>query len=145
MQKLFCLGLERTPAAEVIPGTAQAWHESLTASRTWSEERDTPRIRAAFTTLATTRETWPAPRHFLDALPRVEQAAIGYEVKPASRAEAKAAMDRCRSMLADVPTFTPADVKRVPTVSAEEKAQAERELAEHYAKTGKVAAAGPDL
>lgn len=118
--------------------------ESLTTGRSWDQVRDTARMRAAFTTLATTRETWPAPRHFLDALPRVEQAAIGYEVKPASRAEAEAAMDRCRSMLADVPTFTPTDVKRVPAVSAEEKAQAERELAEHYGASGKMAAAGPD-
>ena len=142
MQKLFCLGLERTPAAEVIPGTAQAWHEALIASRKWDERRDADRIRAAFTTLATVRESWPAPRHFLDALPQVGQAAIGYEGKPASRAEAAAAMARCRAMLTDVPTFRPESrVKSV--VPAAEKTQAERELAEHYGR-GKMEAAGPD-
>lgn len=141
MQKLFCLGLERTPAAEVIPGTAQAWHEALTGGRKWDEARDTPRIRAAFRTLAATRDSWPAPRHFLDALPRVEQAGIGYEVKPASRAEAEAAMAKIRDMLGDVPTFKP-EAKRVPVATPEQKREAERELADMAA--GKMAAAGPD-
>jgi hypothetical protein len=144
MQKLFCLGLERTPAAEVIPGTAQAWHEALTAGRKWSEARDTARIRAAFVTLAATRETWPAPRQFLDALPRVEQTAIGYEVKPATRAEAEAAIARCRRLLGDAPVFSPDAAKREPALSPAEKQRAEWELAQHYGTSGKVAAAGPD-
>lgn len=116
--------------------------EALTTGKSWDQPRDTPRIRAAFATLANTREMWPAPRHFLDALPRVEQAAIGYEVRPATKSEAEARMSEIRRLLADVPTFTPADVKREPTVPAAEKQRIEGELVEHY--SGKVAAAGPD-
>ena len=141
MQKLYLLSLDHTPAAELLAGTAQAWHEAITADRAYDEARDAPRFRAAFLTLAQTRTNWPAPRHFLDALPRVERAALGYEVKPASREEAAAAIARCRAMLGDVPTFTPADVKREPTVPAAEKQRIESDLQQHY---GKVAAAGPD-
>lgn len=134
--------MDRTPAHDVLPGTAQSWVESLNAGMVWDRERDTPRIRLAFGKLATIRETWPAPKHFLDALPRVEQATIGYEVKPASREEAAAAMAKIRAMLSGVPTFRP-ESRVESVVPAAEKAQAERDLAEHYGR-GKMAAAGPD-
>ena len=68
-QKLLCLGLERTPATDLIGGTVMAWREALTAGRVWDADRDRDRIRRAFVTLALTRESWPAPKHFLDALP----------------------------------------------------------------------------
>lgn len=68
-QKLLCLGLERTPAAEIIPGTVEAWFEVLTDRRAWDQERDTPRIREAFRTLARTRRFWPVPVDFTEALP----------------------------------------------------------------------------
>ena len=83
----------------MIAGTAAAWVEAITTGRQFDEARDRPRFRAAFVTLAQTRESWPAPRHFLDALPRVEQAAIGYEVKPATREQAAAAMARINELL----------------------------------------------
>lgn len=72
-QKLLCLSLERTPAAEIIPGTVQAWIEVLTDRRAWDEERDTPRIREAFRTLARNRRTWPAPIDFSEALPQRQE------------------------------------------------------------------------
>lgn len=99
LSRLLCLGLDRTPAADMIAGTAAAWVEAVTAGRTFDEARDRPRFRAAFVSLAQTRESWPAPKHFLDALPRVEQAALGYEVKPASPEQAAAAMARINAML----------------------------------------------
>lgn len=67
LQRLACLSLDRTPAAEILTGTATAWLEALTDSRTWDESRDTPRIRQAFTTLARTSRRWPAPAEFLTA------------------------------------------------------------------------------
>lgn len=141
---MLCLGLDRTPATDLIDGTVMAWREALADGRVWDQARDTPRIRAAFVLLARTRESWPAPRHFIDALPRVEQAAIGYEVKPATPDEASAAMARIRAMLGkEHPNFRP-ESRIASTVPAAEKAQAERDLAEHYGKTGKVAACGPD-
>lgn len=82
-----------------MPGTVRAWHEAITTGREWDQARDAGRIRAAFVTLAQTRETWPAPRHFLDALPRVEQAALAYEVKVATTQEAAATMAHIRAML----------------------------------------------
>lgn len=99
LSRLLCLGMDRTPAADMIAGTAAAWVEAITTGRSFDEARDRPRFRAAFVTLAQTREMWPQPKHFLDALPRVEQVAIGYEVKPATPEQAAAAMARIEAML----------------------------------------------
>lgn len=85
-QKLLCLGLERTPASDLIEGTVMTWCEVLTVGLVWDQERDTPRIRAAFTTLAATRTTWPLPRDFIDALPRVERK-LALPSKPADPAK----------------------------------------------------------
>lgn len=68
-QKLLCLGLDRTPATDLIDGTVLAWSEVMQQGNVWDQQRDTARIRAAFVTLAGTRTTWPAPRDFLAALP----------------------------------------------------------------------------
>src|SRR5690606_36729795 len=71
-QKLLCLGLDRTPATDLLQGTVGAWLEALTTNRQWDRERDTPRIRKAFVTLAQTRRAWPVPADFIDALARIE-------------------------------------------------------------------------
>lgn len=114
-----------------------AWVEVARQGRSWDEQRDAPRIRQAFVTLASTREQWPAPRHFLDALPRIETAAIGYEVKPATKEEADAAMVKIRQMLGEsTPSFRP-DPK--PAREGRPLADIERSLREHY---GNDAAAG---
>lgn len=138
-QKLLCLGLDRTPATDLIDGTVMAWQEAITNGRTFEQQRDTGRIRAAFVTLATTRESWPQPKHFLDALPRMEQAALAYETKPATPEQAAAALARIREMLGEpVPVFKP---EPKPKREGPPIADVERELQQHY---GKVAAAGPD-
>lgn len=71
-QKLLCLSLERTPAHNILPGTAQVWVETLSMRRAWDRERDTPRIRHAFLRLAAESRTWPLPGDLLNALPHVE-------------------------------------------------------------------------
>lgn len=87
-QKLLCLGLERTPATDLIHGTVMAWHEAITTGRVWDESRDAPRIRKAFVTLATNRRTWPAPADFIEALPRHEpQRALPAAIPDPARAE----------------------------------------------------------
>jgi len=45
--------------------------DAITHTRSFDQQRDTPRIRDAFRTLAATRRTWPSPADFLDALPRI--------------------------------------------------------------------------
>ena len=83
LQKLSCLSLDRTPAAEILSGTAQAWAEAVTDGREWDERRDAQRMRTAFVTLARTVRRWPAPADFLDAMPPVPpMPAIGHERKP---------------------------------------------------------------
>lgn len=56
----------------MIQGTVMAWSEVLQAGRSWDEARDTPRIRKAFTTMATGTR-WPTPSDFFSSLPAVEQ------------------------------------------------------------------------
>lgn len=115
----------------MFEGTVLTWHEVITTGLEWDQERDAPRIRAAFTTLASTRESWPTPRHFLDALPRAEQKRLGYEVKPASPEEAQARISEIRRLLREpMPTFTPEEPKAKregPSLEA-----MERQLQEHY-------------
>lgn len=93
LQRLMCLGLERTPAAEVVQLTAAVWVESLTKGRVWDREADSWRIAAGFSELCATRRTWPVPRDLLDALPPRAALAITKQAIRAQpeRAEAAAA------------------------------------------------------
>lgn len=134
--------MDRTPATDLIDGTVLTWHEAVTTGRRWERERDTPRIRAAFVTLATTRESWPQPRHFLDALPRVEQQALGYEIKPLSPAEADRRLAEIRKML-DEP-MPDHRLEQKPERDGPPLAEVEADLVRHYQRDGKAAAAGAD-
>jgi hypothetical protein len=69
LTKLMSLGLPWTPASDVIEITVGTWLESISVGRDWNQQRDASRIRQAFITLAATRDAWPQPKHFLDALP----------------------------------------------------------------------------
>jgi len=48
------------------------WTEVVTHGRQFDADRDAPRFRAAFRTLAERCRRWPAPADFLAALPRIE-------------------------------------------------------------------------
>lgn len=61
--------MDRTPARDVIPGTALTWIETLWPTRCWRQDIHEPRIAEAFRILARDRETWPPPAAFLIALP----------------------------------------------------------------------------
>jgi hypothetical protein len=131
LTKLASLGLSWTPNHDVIDVTVGTWLEAVTIGREWDEARDTPRIRQAFVTLANTREAWPAPKHFLDALPRVEQRSLSYETKPLSPAECDARMAQLRRMLDEAPPLV--SDKEVPRrlQTTTDTAAAERELRQH--------------
>lgn len=133
LTKLLSLGLDRTPASDVIEVTVGTWHEAITTGRKFDEARDAPRIRAAFVTLAQTIERWPQPKHFLDAMPRVEQAAISYEVKPLPPEEAAQRLADIRRILDEpMPQHNAQAVK--PAREGPSNAQVEAELRTHYAK-----------
>ena len=85
------MGLDRTPATDLINGTVLAWSEVLTAGRVFDEQLDAPRFRKAFVTLAATRTSWPAPADFLTALPERDQLAIAKTPIKADPARAAAA------------------------------------------------------
>jgi len=70
--RLATLSLDHTPAMDVIQATALVWRQAIGAGREFNQERDRPRFREAFARLASHRTSWPAPRDFIDALPRIE-------------------------------------------------------------------------
>lgn len=109
--------------------------------REWDRKRDEPRMQAAFVTIAKTRETWPAPKHFIDAIPPVPPApSIGYERKPASPEAIERARKEVERMALSV--VNPKSQPKVePETTPEERDRLEAELRTHY---GKTAAAGPD-
>ena len=100
IQKLSCLSLDRTPATEVLEGTARTWFESLTHNRQWDSERDAERVASAFMTLAARSKRWPCPAEFLESLPpAVPLLQIAREKKPASQEVRNAALRRLKTML----------------------------------------------
>ena len=98
LSKLLCLSLERTPAADMIQGTAMAWTEAVTFGKAW-EPDDRARFRSAFLLLASTRYVWPAPRHFIEAIPARDQLAIARESRKADPARAASACAEIASAL----------------------------------------------
>ena len=71
IQGLMITRLQFSPAADEIDVTARTWIEVLTnLPRTWTENRDAPRIQKAFLALAA-RQHWPSPYDFLEALPPI--------------------------------------------------------------------------
>ena len=98
LQGLVCLGLPWTPASELLTATARVWLRAL-STLDWSEERDVPRIRAAFLVLERTREAWPQPKHLLEAMP-APNAQPRLEAPPADPERAKAAIAEAQELLA---------------------------------------------
>jgi hypothetical protein len=140
LTKLMSLGLDRTPAADLVQITAATWIDATTSGHEWDQRRDTPRIRAAFSTLQRTRESWPAPRHFLDAMPRIEQRAIGYEVKPLTKEQADERVAEIKRLLAEPRSEDPRPLRGPQfQTTPEQRNAAERELMDR-----KTAAAGGD-
>lgn len=134
LSKLLCLSLERSPAADMIAGTAAAWVEAVTFGREWVESRDRQRFRAAFVTLANTREQWPAPKHFIEAMPAAPSPlALVRDRRPADPEVARKAVEKITAMLGGVVQPMPkARVERETT--AEQRERIEAELQAHYAR-----------
>jgi len=131
---MFCLSLDRTPAAEMLPGTAQTWLEAITDGKAWDEGRDADRIAAGFRTLARIARRWPAPAEFLDVVPPVaDLPAIGYESKPVTPEQAAANIAKLKAMLGGVTEPMPkARVERETT--PEQRERIEADLQAHYAR-----------
>lgn len=92
------MGLERTPAAEVIQLTAAVWLETVTHNRVWDQELDAPRFRRAFASLCQQRTSWPPPSALLEAMPPRDQLALAKQPIKASQA----AVDKACAELAKV-------------------------------------------
>lgn len=98
LSRLLCLSLERTPAADMIVGTAAAWGEAITHKRKFDQAQDTPRFREAFKTLANLRRTWPAPIDFMDALPKANAPLALQDKRKASPDVAERALADLKAM-----------------------------------------------
>ena len=69
MERLRLLNLDGSPAGVAMGEVTRIWAETLAASGNYDEALDAGRFHAAFMTLARVRESWPAPKHLLEALP----------------------------------------------------------------------------
>lgn len=140
--KLLSIRLNGCPPDDMIELTARTWLEAVTDGREWDRQRDEPRMQAAFVTIAKTRETWPAPKHFIDAIPPVPPApALSYERKPASPEAIERARREIEALALGVvnPKSQP---KAEPEATPEERDRLEADLRTHYDR--KTAAAGGD-
>lgn len=91
LQALLALRLKGSPSMDTLPATASVWITAIQSRPIgWNEKQDLWRIQRAFVDLASTTETWPAPKALIDRLqPRHPQKAIDYKsdrtMSPATR------------------------------------------------------------
>lgn len=99
LMRLMCLGLERTPAAEVIQLTAAVWLEAITEGREFDQQLDAPRFRRAFAVLCRDCRQWPLPSSLLEAMPPREQLTITKQPIKANPERAEQAARELASIL----------------------------------------------
>lgn len=108
-QKILCLGLDRTPATDLIEGTVLTWREVVLQGRSFEEHLDADRFRRAFVVLAGTRTSWPAPIDFLTVLPERDQLQLARESRKADPERAAAA---CAEIARELNIDTPREPDR---------------------------------
>lgn len=98
--KLVTLSLDRTPAVDVIAGTAETWMEAICHRREWDQSADRMRVRQAFATLAANCTSWPNPKQFLEALPaRLTQRERQALMSPEEAGRSEESRERVSQML----------------------------------------------
>lgn len=143
LTKLASLRLDYAPSDDVLEITAATWCESLRHNREWRLQRDMLRIRAAFATLGSTRESFPKPKHLIEALPQDAMALTGPKEAPWDPPELREAMRKCGTRLDPqkasrlvhryvASTEIPPPPQRGDHARAERLAALERELQQHY-------------
>lgn len=119
LRKLVSLSLESTPSADLIGATLLTWAETITRGRTFEPERDAPRFRAAFLTLASRCRRWPVPADFLDALPKLEPTRYALRLDDeAHRATGMRHIAAIADRLRIVPSRPPTEVDDEPESAA---------------------------
>jgi hypothetical protein len=112
--------------------TAATWIDATSYDRDWQQDRDTPRIRGAFSTLARICDSWPSPRKFLEALPPSSQLRItGAGERPADPPELVATLRNLKpgERVTSIAEAVRALGKGHEPVSREQREAAEAELA----------------
>lgn len=96
---MYLLSLDGCPAADQTVNTAKLWVRLLWEKPRagWHEEADSPRLRAAFKSIAESCKRFPSPAVFWEHLPKRQQpkahTAIGYGWGRERQAEALKARD----------------------------------------------------
>lgn len=145
LTKLMSLSLDRTPASDLVQITAATWIDATSYDRDWQQERDTPRIRGAFSTLARTSDSWPSPRKFLEALPPPTQMRLaGTGERPFDPPELRKVMQSLKpeDVITSIGDAARAIAPKTEIVTPEQRAEAEREIEQRKQRDGKALAAG---
>lgn len=72
LQRLMALRLPGSPSEDMVVGTARVWLEAISFNRVLERERDSFRLRTAFTLLCRDCRQWPAPADLISRLPLIE-------------------------------------------------------------------------
>ena len=102
LQRLVCLRLESTPAADVLALTGRIWIDTMRKLPIdWNEELDKGRITASFDLLIRQSARWPAIKHLIDNLPkRAKLPALPPPIiTPAQRKEGKQKINEIRQTI----------------------------------------------
>lgn len=97
LQALLALRLKGSPSMDRLPATASVWITAIQSRPIgWNEKQDLWRIQRAFVDLASSTETWPAPKALLDRLqPRESQNKLDYKTSRTMSPATRKLIDGC--------------------------------------------------
>ena len=102
---LSALNLKGRPASSDLKAVAQIWYGLLFKEK-WQPQRDTPRIRTAFQSIAATSTEWPNPADLKRHLPEPEVKMVPrIEKKHKPTEYGKAMLEEMKGRLKDAPVM----------------------------------------
>lgn len=100
---LVVLHLEGGPSAETVQHTAGVWYHVMKSwPIAWNEELDRPRLRVAFTNLASQSQRWPSPAQLRPLLPARVYAQAALPEPEYCPEKAKANLQKIKTMIQEV-------------------------------------------
>lgn len=130
MQTLLVLRLRNSPAADTVNAVVDVWLAAFMARPIgWIQERDEPRIQAAFMKVAGTFDSWPAPANVLAAMPATAE--VRSLPKPRKRTPPEVVNGHMARMKKVLDSWTVKMPKQTSLIELNDKVQAMKQGAKH--------------